>query len=214
MLQLIIGISLGIILLFVILLLITEVTATYPVWKHFNTDLLSKVNDQVFKTRGERNSLKLLLLVVSCLLGFCIVAFLIGSSVPPGKGNAVVKVDSLRTTAALTTQKQLSDSIGEHGLFFSLEAKWEDGKLYGNNRVSFLKSPVWSFADWRYSLLDADGFLIKEFRFALADFVFETKPGGRITGLLNRFNAEMTIKEFQRIEKLQVVLDKKVPLLP
>jgi hypothetical protein len=63
--QLILGISLGIILLFVILLLITEVAATYPVWKQFDSNFSAPVAPIPQKSKGERNTLKILLLVLT-----------------------------------------------------------------------------------------------------------------------------------------------------
>jgi hypothetical protein len=114
------------------------------------------------------------------------------------------------TAPAVLLERRLTDISTVYGLMITLQTKWADGKIYGNSRVSFEKTPVPNITDWRFSLLDKDGFLIREFHFSANDFVFETGANEQITGLLNRFNADMSLKEYQRIDRLQVVVDKKL----
>ena len=63
MLQLIIGITLGIILLFVIMLLITEMASTYPVWKNFEKQAIAPpachFPEKKEKSRSKRGLLRL-----------------------------------------------------------------------------------------------------------------------------------------------------------
>ena len=219
MLQLIIGITLGIILLFVIMLLITEMASTYPVWKHFEKSPKASLPAYTFTEKKEKEpgNLRALLLVLLCITGFGVAIFLIVSS--PSQGVQPVSErpaysgrtpEAPPTAPAVSLERRLTDISTVYGLMITLQTKWADGKIYGNSRVSFEKTPVPNVTDWRFSLLDKDGFLIREFHFSANDFVFETGANEQITGLLNRFNADMSLKEYQRIDRLQVVVDKKL----
>lgn len=117
--------------------------------------------------------------------------------------------ESENLSSLIPLKKYLTDSLAEQGLLFTTLTKWEDGKVYCNHRVLFQKAVNWNFTDWHYSLLDKDGFLIKDFHFTQNDFIVDTKDG-RTTALLNRCNAAMTLNEYQRITSLQVILDKKM----
>jgi hypothetical protein len=205
-LQLIIGISLGLILLFVILILISELTATYPVWKHFNRPFHSAWNNGPEK--GKQNKLPFLLLLLVCLFGIGMAAFLVTDTLPRNDEPKVKADSASRVMQEPKVRKLLTDSLP--GFFFRTETKWEDGKMYCNNQV-FLENPQpLHFSDLRYSFLDKDEFLIKELHFTFNDFVSETNGYGGISALLNRCSTELSQKEFDRIDKLQVVLNKMV----
>lgn len=208
MLQLIIGISLGIILLFVIVLLVTEMAATYPVWKHFQHRSPAPDNDNGFR-QEPRNGLNVLLLVLVCIIGFCIAGFLIGSAWPGKNPEPITKAVSINQPVRATGAKKLSDSLVSRQLFFTSETKWEDGKMYCNNQVFPEDPQPLLFTELRFSFLDKDGFLIRELRFTPSDFVTEMNAYGGIAALLNRSSTGMSEKEYNRIAKLQVVLDKK-----
>jgi len=208
LLQLIIGISLGLIFLFVVILLVTEMAATYPVWKQFDSALLTRLHADLFKNKTGRNGLKSILLVLACFLGFCIVGLLVSNSAPP----SIKPVET--TNPTVVVQKQLADSATGYGYKFSCHTKWQDGKIYCNNRIYLQHSSAPLVAECRFELLDKDGFLLKEFSFTPADFFSETQPDGELTALLNHCKAEMGIDEYLRIEKLQVVLDKKITSSP
>lgn len=207
MLQLIIGISLGLILLFVILLLVSELTATYPVWKHFKHPSLS-FPKQSAETEKQTN-LPFILLLLVCLFGIGMAAFLVTEALPQTEEPKVQADTASRSMLVMPkTRKLLTDSLP--GFFFRTETKWEDGKMYCNNQV-FLENPQpLNFSELRYSFLDKDDFLIKEIQFSPSDFVTETNGYGGLSALLNRCNTDLSQKEFYRIEKLQVVLDKVV----
>jgi hypothetical protein len=207
-LQLIIGISLGIILLFVIVLLVTEMAATYPVWKHFQHRSPAPGNDKGFQ-QEQRNGLHVLLLVMVCIIGFCIAGFLIGTAWPGKPPAPFTKAVSVNQPVKATGEKKLSDSLVSQHLFFTSETKWEDGKMYCNNQVFPENPQPLLFTELRYSFLDKDEFLIRELHFTPNDFVTEMNAYGGIAALLNRSSTGMSEKEYNRIEKLQVVLDKK-----
>lgn len=208
MLQLIIGISLGIILLFVIVLLVTEMTATYPVWKHFQHRSPAPDNDTGFQ-HEPRNGPNVLLMVLVCIIGFCIAGFLIGTAWPGKIPEPITKAVSVNQVARAAGEKKLSDSLVSQHLFFTSAIKWEDGKMYCNNQVFPENPQPLTFTELRYSFLDKDEFLIRELHFTANDFVTEMNAYGGIAALLNRSSAEMSEKEYNRIKKLQVVLDKK-----
>lgn len=214
MLQLIIGILLGVILLFVIVLLITEMASTYPVLKSLDTHNGSSFEQPVHhKKERTTNGMRITLVVFLCILGFGVAAFLISNSLMT---KDTAPAESLpvgnASLASPAVERRLTDVSEEYGLLFTLQTKWEDGKIYGNNRIAFQRIPTANFSEWLYSLLDKDGFLIREFHFSTTDFVAETDTSGRTSAFLNRFNAEMSLKEYQRIDRLQVVVDKRIPL--
>lgn len=208
-LQLIIGISLGIILLFVIVLLVTEMTATYPVWKHFQHRSSVPDNDTGFREEP-RNGLGVLLLVLVSIIGFCIAGFLIGTAWPRKTPEPITKAVSISQPVNAEGGKKLSDSLPSQHLFFTSETKWEDGKMYCNNQVFPENPQPLEFTELRYAFLDKDEFLIRELRFTPNDFVAEMNAYGSLAALLNRSSTAMTEKEYGRIKKLQVVLDKKL----
>jgi flagellar basal body-associated protein FliL len=207
--QLILGISLGLILLLVVVLFITEVAATYPVWKSFSPSLSSQAhhaeNGNKKKSSGLMYAL-LAFLIISCL---AIVFLLISSAGADKQENRGVRVEKTKPPALVSTKKYLTDSLAEQGLLFTTQMKWEDGKMYCNNRVLLLGEQAPNFSDWYFSLLDKDGFLIKDFHFSQNDFVAE-EAAGRTTAFLNRCQAAISLNEYQRIARLQVVLDKKI----
>lgn len=209
MFQLVIGIFLGVLLLFVILLLVTEVAATYPLRKQFDQMMLTPVTDQFEKKAGKRNNLKLLLLLLGCMLGFSIVVLFINDA--PGKKEqpSLLRVQTI-SEPVKRTAKTLTNNAAGDSLFFTLQLKWEDGRMYGNNKVTFTRTSVLNITDWRYFLLDNDGFLIKELGFTLDSFVVITNPDDGAPGLLNRFNSGISVDEFHKIEKMEVALDRKV----
>lgn len=209
MFQLVIGIFLGVLLLFVILLLVTEVAATYPLRKQFDQSLLPQVNDRFVKKGGEQNHLKLILLILGCMLGFGIIVLFINDA--PGKKSppSLLRSHTISEPVKRTTKTLTNNAAGD-SLLFTLQLKWEDGRMYGNNKVTFTRTSVLNFSDWRYFLLDKDGFLIKELAFTLDSFVVMTNPGDGAIGLLNRFNSNISIDEFQKIEIMEVALDRKV----
>lgn len=206
----------GVILLFVIMLLITEMASTYPVWKHFGTKNNFHLSDQHSERKEKQpKSLRTLLLVFFCIVGFGVAAFLIFNALAAKEQTPVAEVRTASEQPVMSpVERRLTDVSAGYDLLFTLQTKWEDGKIYGNNRITFQKLPAPNFSDWLYSLLDKDGFLIKEFHFSSNDFVSETDTAGRTTALLNRFNADMSLKEYQRIDRLQVVVDKRIPLSP
>lgn len=207
MFQLVIGIVLGIILLFVIVLLITEVAATYPVWRQGESG--SVFGGHPLPGRERRNPVRIFLLILVALAGLGMAVYLVSSEMvkpePPAAENRLPA-----TTASAVHTKLLTGSSSNSLLVFRLQTKWEDGKLYGNNSINFRSDSAWRFTDCRYHLLDHDGFLVKEIVFLPEDFVYTTSPDGRITGISNKFNTEVSLKEYQKIEKMQVVLDKKL----
>ncbi len=212
MFQLILGISLGVILLFVILLLITEVAATYPVWKQIDSSFSRQTPTQPQQNKRGRNALKLLILVLTAVGILCVLGYLINNKTEPQQTAPGINAEN--ATATVYT-KLLSANSADYLLSFRLQTKWQDGKLYGNNSITFNTDSVWRPTDCRYYLLDREGFLIKEIVFSPDDFVFETNPSGRTRGLVNKFNTQLSLQEYRKIEKLQVVLDEKLsPLSP
>lgn len=209
MLPLILGISLGIILLFVVVLLVTEMAATYPVWKQFDRERLPHSGQYILQPTIRQKRLKILLLALVCLLALFAIFVLVRNPAEKSGSEAVVEARTEAGTLPLPAGKFLTDSLAEQGVLVTLLAKWQDEKIYCNTRILFQQAPAAS--EWQISLLDKEGFVIKEFRFTAADFVAEVQPGGAITALLNRSNAPLSQKEYQRIVKLQVVLDKKLP---
>lgn len=214
MLQLIIGVFLGVILLFVIVLLLTEITSTYPVWKHFSNKSLLYANRLPAAKARKQNRLRLFLLLMGCLLGIAAVAFFAGKLLFATRATAAKEANVKSRLPVAPVNRHLTAIATDDGLLFTLQTKWEDGKIYGNNKVLFQKAPITNFSDWLYLLLDKDGFLLKEFHFSPTEFIVETAADGRVTALLNRFNAAMTQKEYLRIDRLQVVVDKKVKMNP
>lgn len=212
MFQLIIGVLLGIILLFVIVLLITEVGSTYPVWRQGERG--SVFNDQSLPSREQRNPVRIFLLILVALLGLGIAVYLVSSELTQPNAAVAEKLPPASDKPAVYT-KLLTGSSANQLLYFRLQTKWEEGKLYGNNSINFRNDSAWRFTDCRYHLLDKDGFLVKEIVFLPEEFVYMTTPEGRITGISNKFNAEISLREYQKIEKMQVVLDKRLlHLLP
>lgn len=207
MFQLILGISLGIILLFVLLLLITEVAATYPVWKQFDKREPS-LHDSPPQRNDKRNYMAIWLLVLVVLLIICLIAYFISTEVTKQKQPE----EKTEATAAPKKgyTKLLSGSDAGHFAFFRLQTKWQDGRMYGNNTITFHKDTVLQFSDCRYHLLDGDGFLVREISFSPEDFVYTSGPSGTVNGLSSKFNTEMELQDYRKIEKLQVVLDKKI----
>lgn len=207
MLQLIIGISLGIILLFVIVLLVTEMMATYPVWKQFHrpADLHESSSGS-----GKSASSTFLLLLLACLVVLAIVALLITNKMPGKQVEENSLVHSASKQESIKTEKFVVDSMSQPGIFFRSESKWEDGKMYCNNRVFFENPQPPTFTEMRFSFQDKDHFQISELQLTPGDFVTETNGYGGVSALLNRSTVEMSVKEYGRIEILQVVLDKKV----
>ena len=215
MFQLILGISLSVILLFVITLLLTEVAATYPMMNRYEGNIFVRFNDFLFKKAEDRNKARLLLLVLSCILALCITAFII-SSVPEKSVDTLISNttatggEKLQGPPPVVTNKTLTDSYSELALGFSFRTKWEDNKIYANAYVRFDGKPIWSFKDWSFYLLDKDGFQVAKYSFALSDLIFETSPGGAIIGLAGRATPqELTLAEYQKIDRLQVVLDRR-----
>lgn len=211
MFQLIIGILLGVLLLFVIILLITEVATTYPVWKQANGE--SAFNDH--NGRQRKSPVRIFLLILVALIGLSMAVYLVGTRlIEPEK--AVVKelAEPETEREPVLHVKVLTASFAGRQIHFRLQTKWEDGKLYGNNNISFQSDSAWRFSDCRYHLLDKEGFLVKEIIFVPDDFIYLTTPQGRTSGLSSKFNTEISLREYRKIEKLQVVLDKKmVPVL-
>jgi hypothetical protein len=211
--QLIIGILLGVLLLFVIVLLITEVASTYPVWKQ--ADREPSFNDHANNGRERRSPVRIFLLILVALIGLSMAVYLVGSQLmQPEEQTAKKPTETDSTQEPVVYTKVLTASFAGRQIHFRLQTKWEDGKLYGNNNISFRSDSVWRFSDCRYHLLDKEGFLVKEIIFVPDDFIYLTTPEGRINGVSSKFNSEISLREYQKIEKLQVVLDKKmVPLL-
>ena len=208
MLQLIIGISLGIILLFVIVLLVTEMMATYPVWKQFHRPAGDVPESSL--GNGKSGSSTLLLLLLACLVVLAIAALLMTNRLPGKPAEESTIVHSASKEEVVKTEKLFVDSTSQPGIFFRSETKWEDGKMYCNNRV-FLENPQpLTFTEMQFSFLDKDHFQIGRLQLTPGDFVVETNGYGGISALLNRGAVEMSVKEYGRIEKLQVALDKKV----
>lgn len=204
MFQLIIGISLGIILLFVLLLLVSELTATYPVWKHFQKTPFT--TGKAAKLNKGRSPLKRLLLLLFSLVALCLVAFFMRHHLLPAKKHAIENKAPEVLAAAAAKNLRLRSAAA----LFTLETKWEEGKIYGKGRITFRDTLMPVFVILSYLLLDKDGFLIKEFQFPRTDFLYETDSSGRTTALLNRFRAAMDLKEYRHIASMQVVLDKKL----
>lgn len=209
MFQLVLGIFLSVLLLVVILLLVTEVAATYPFRKHFDETILAQPTDRYpARSRGWTN-LKLFFVVLGCMLGVCIALLVITGSTQPKNSPSLLRSASVTAPPAKANNKLLTDSSMSHSLTFSLQLKWEDGKMYGNNKVGLTDSLNPGFTDLRYYLLDRDGFLIKELSFIQDDFIAELGPDNRVQNLTNKFNTVINAGEFQKIEKMQAVLDKK-----
>ncbi len=212
MFQLVIGILLGIILLFVIVLLITEVGSTYPVWRQGEKGFV--FSDPSPPTHGRRNPLRIFLLILVAVLGLGMAVYLVSSQLTQPDAAVAEKLPPASDKPPVYT-KLLTGSAANQLLQFRLQTKWEEGKLYGNNNINFRNDSAWQFTDCRYHLLDRDGFLVKEIVFLPEEFVYMTNPSGRITGISNKFNSEISLREYQKIEKMQVVLDKKlIHLLP
>lgn len=209
MLQLIIGISLGVILLFVIVLLVTEMAATYPVRKQFDQLPVDTVRKPELPQRKKTKGTALMLLL--CLAAFLLIAYFITNLLPPEQSKATKTTPPVSNRPPDKPRKRFADSISHPGFFFTAETKWEDGRLYCNNRVFFENPQPAPFSEMRYVFLDKDGFQLRAFSFAASDFVVETNPFGGVASLLNRSSTEMSWKEYNRVEKLQVVLDKKLP---
>jgi hypothetical protein len=211
--QLIIGILLGVLLLFVIILLITEVATTYPVWKQ--ADKEPSFNDHTHNGRERRSPVRIFLLILVALIGLSMAVYLVGSELMQPEEKAAPKsVETNEAEEPVVYTKVLTASFSGQQIHFRLQTKWEDGKLYGNNNISFRSDSAWRFSDCRYHLLDKEGFLVKEIIFVRDDFIYVTTPDGRINGVSSKFNTEISLREYRKIEKLQVVLDKKmVPLL-
>lgn len=207
MFQLILGISLGAILLFVLLLLITEVAATYPIWKHFDNRSPTS-QDSPRGLDGKRNNIALWLLLLIVLLIISLSAYFLSIE----RGKQQMPETKLEKQAPPTNvySKQLAGSDAGRRFFFSLQTKWEDGKMYGNNAVTFHQDTLLGFSECRYHLLDRDGFLISEIVFSPNDFVYTTGAEGKVNGLSGRFNIEIGLQEYQKVQKLQVVLDKRL----
>lgn len=215
MFQLIIGILLGVLLLFVIVLLITEVATTYPVWKQAERE--PSFTDHSHNGRERRSPVRIFLLILVALIGLSMAVYLVGSQLVQPEENSVQKrtePDDINTDEPVVYTKVLTASFAGQQIHFRLQTKWEDGKLYGNNNISFRSDSSWRFSDCRYHLLDKEGFLVKEIVFVPDDFIYVTTPEGRVNGVSSKFNTEISLREYRKIEKLQVVLDKKmVPLL-
>ena len=213
MFQLIIGILLGVLLLFVIVLLITEVATTYPVWKQAERE--PSFNDHNHNGRERRNPVRIFLLILVALIGLSMAVYLVGSELlQPEEKTAQKQPAADDEQEPVVYTKILTASFAGQQIHFRLQTKWEGGKLYGNNNISFRSDSVWRYSDCRYHLLDKEGFLVKEIIFVPDDFIYITTPEGRINGVSNKFNTEISLREYRKIEKLQVVLDKKmVPLL-
>lgn len=212
MFQLIIGILLGVLLLFVIVLLITEVATTYPVWKQ--ADKEPSFHDHSHNSQERRSPVRIFLLILVALIGLSMAVYLVGSQLMQPEEKTVQKRTETNDAEAVVYTKVLTASFAGQQIHFSLQIKWEDGKLYGNNNISFRSDSAWRFSDCRYHLLDKEGFLVKEIVFVPDDFIYITTPEGRINGVSSKFNTEISLREYRKIEKLQVVLDKKmVPLL-
>ncbi|HVK97440.1 MAG TPA: hypothetical protein VM368_06465 [Flavisolibacter sp.] len=209
MFQLILGIALSVILLFVITLLLTEVAATYPLMNRYERNIFVRFNEFLFKNAGERNKARLLLLVLSCILGLSITAYFISN--PTEKyGNSQTTATPPVHVAPLPVTKTFTDSITVQGLVFIVRTKWEDGKIYCNNYIRFLDRPIWSFKDWSFYMLDNDGYLIKKISYTLNDLSFETRPEGGIMGLVGKTNDQLSLNEYHKIKKVEVVLDRKM----
>ncbi|NTS40046.1 hypothetical protein HRG84_03945 [Flavisolibacter sp. BT320] len=213
MFQLIIGILLGVLLLFVIILLITEVATTYPVWKQAGRE--AAFGDEPLNGRGRRSPVRIFLLILVALIGLSMAVYLVGTRLlEPGETVAKNQAASNTSEEPVLHAKVLTASYAGRQVHFRLQTKWEDGKLYGNNNISFQSDSVWRFTDCRYHLLDKEGFLVKEIIFVPDDFIYITTPEGKTNGVSSKFNTEISLREYRKIEKLQVVLDKKmVPVL-
>lgn len=212
MFQLILGISLGVILLFVILLLITEVAYTYPVWKSAGKNLSSPFT-QLAEKKDKRN-LRILLLSLLGVIGICLAVYFFSLKDPaPAK---VLPQETIQpsTPSPSLFAKQLAGISADGKLSFRLQTKWEEGKLYGNNTITFTNDSVWRYTNCRYLLLDKDGFLLKEILFSSNDVAYIVGPANRNAGVMSKFNIEMGRREYQRIDKLQVILDNKIVLSP
>lgn len=214
MFQLILGSLLGLLLLFVILLGVTEVIANYPIWKNAD-ELWPPAGRQQQRKTKHLYRLPLLLLLGAALLGGGITGFFISHGFP-GEESASVRSAEMVELPGRVFTKTHSDSMPGYGLTFVLQTKWEDGKLYGNNRIKLGNNAYWRFADCRYFLLDAEGYLIKALSFTQNDFVFETTPDGKPTALINRFQVVLPFPDYEKMETLQVALDRKLsaPALP
>lgn len=208
MFTLIIGIVLGALLLFVILLLVTEVFATYPVWARFGSAVHSLSPESSTPKKNKRIRFRLLLAVV-IVLGLSSIAFVITNLPQRVETPPVVEAKSSEAPKS-AFNKLLSDSLPGYGLLFLLQTKWDGGKMYGNNRVAFSTNASWRFTDCRYFLLDREDYLIKELPFTQNDFVFEMQRDSSISGMINRFQVEMPLSEYRKIDKVQVVLDRKL----
>jgi hypothetical protein len=206
--QLILGISLSVIFLFVITLLLTEVAATYPMSNKYERNIFVRFNDFMFRNAADRNKARLLLVVLSCILGLCITLYIISNAASSKAAEEQPVYIANKTTVPVVTAS-FKDTLAEYSLSFLTRTKWEDGKIYCNNYVHFDGNPIWSFKDWSFYLLDKDGFLVKKFSFPLAELMFETKDGGRITGMIAKCNGELSQEEYAKIHSLEVVLDKK-----
>ena len=210
MFQLILGISLGLILLFVLVLLVTEMAATYPVWKHFKMDLSAHPGNPAKPPGTKKRLAKVVLVTLLAIASFCTIAQLVnGFRAEKEDRTAAAETKPVNQPADFSAKKYLSDSVSTPGLRFASQIKWEEGKMYCNNRVLFENEPAWNFTDCHYSFLDKEGFLITDIHFSQTDFVTETKAG-RMTALLNRSNISISFGEYQRIAQLQVVLDNKL----
>jgi hypothetical protein len=205
--QLILGISLGLLLLFVVLLLVTEVAATYQVLKHFDRN--DSPPDSMLPRQGiaRQNHSKILLLLLS---GVAILSVLIYLLIEKTNLQAATPGVKAEQAAPSVQSKLLSALSSDHTISFRLQTKWQDGKMYGNNSVFFHTDSIRPLTGCRYFLLDKDGFLVKQVLFSTNDFVYETGPDGRVRGLMSKFNTDLSPEDYQKIEKLQVVLDNQI----
>ena len=210
MLQLIIGISLGLLLLFVLLLLITEVAATYPVWKQGERESDSPLTSLPQRNGGRQGSFKLVLLILTGMVALGAGSYLLISTL--GRNVTAPELKISEAAAAGKARKYLTGTVEGHQIRFQLQTKWEDGKIYGNSVFEPGSDTAWQFKESRFYFLDQEGFLLKLISFSPDDFVFITDANEKVTGLTHKFSTAMTLAEYEKVAKLQVVLDKKVEI--
>lgn len=175
----------------------------------YERNIFIRFNDFLFKNVDDRNKARLLLIIMSCILGLSITAFFISNSSENKSINSSGEIIN-GPSAPLMVNKTLVDTSAEYGLSFVVRSKWEDGKIYSNHFVRFNDKPIWSFKEWTFCLMDKDGYMIRKVNFTLNDLMFETRPQGRIVGLTGKTNDAITMGEFQKIKKLKVILDRKI----
>ena len=211
MLQLIIGISLGLLLLFVLLLLITEVAATYPVWKQAGRESDSPMPPPPQSNGGRQGSFKLVLLILTGMVALGAVSYLLITAL--GRNVTAPELKVSEAAEPGRARKYLTGTVEGHQIRFQLQTKWEDGKIYGNSVFEPGSDTAWQFKESRFYFLDQEGFLLKLISFSPDDFVFITDANEKVTGLTHKFSTAMTLAEYEKVAKLQVVLDKKVEIL-